>query len=286
MKKENEMKIKVVADSCCDLLKNQIDEETLSYASVPLTIRIDDVSYVDDEHLDVSDMLKRMNASNQLSTTGCPSPGAFAREFIQESITFCVTLSSELSGSFNSAITARKIVNDENPEKKVFVFDSLSASAGEILLVLKIKELVTKGFSSVESVVKTIESCRDNMVTFFAINKFDNFVKSGRMSKLDTIFASVLSIRPICGDDGAGKIKVYEKVRGEKSALRRIVEMIGERKDPTGQTMVITHCNNDDGAFFIKEYAKQLYDLKDILIFPMRGLSTFYANDRGIMLSV
>ncbi len=280
------MKIKVVADSCCDLLPRDIESEDFPYASVPLTIQIDGQSYVDDENLEVAETLRRMNASAGESATACPSPGAFAKEFIQESITFCVTLSSGISGSFNSALTAMKMVKESHPEKKVFVIDSLSASAGEILLVLKIKELISKGVSSVESILEAVEACRDNMVTYFAINKFDNFVKSGRMSKMETILASVLTIRPIAGDDGAGKIKVYEKVRGEKNAMRRIVEKIEERKDPTGQSMVITHCNNLDGALFIKEYAKELYDLKDVFIYPMRNLSVFYANDRGIMLSI
>ncbi len=278
------MKIKVVADSCCDLLPK--DVEGVSYSSVPMTIQIDGQNYSDTEDLDVNDTLARMNSSTAISTTACPSPGDFAKEFIQEAITFCVTVSSGISGSYNSALVAMKMVLDQYPDKKIFIIDSLSATGGEILLVLKILELIAKGVDSVESIFKTVEDCRDNMVSLFAINKFDNFVKSGRMSKMEDILASVLTIRPIAGDDGAGKVKVYDKVLGEKKALRRMVEMIRERKNPTGETMVITHCNNLSAALFVKDYAKKLYDLKDVLIYPMRNITVYFANDRGVMLAV
>ncbi|HZJ78390.1 MAG TPA: DegV family protein, partial [Clostridia bacterium] len=174
------MKFKLVVDSCCELTP-ELKEEPLNAVSVPLSMTVGNETFIDDENLDIDAFIEKMNNYSDKTISSCPSPQAFVDEFEKDETNFVVTLSSQLSGSNSSANIAKNIANEDGTQ--VHVFDSKSASAGELLIALKIKELVEKKLDK-NSIINTVEEFIKNMKTFFVLDNLDNLRKNGRMSKL------------------------------------------------------------------------------------------------------
>lgn len=279
------MSIRIVADSSCDLPVSFVTDKGVDFATVPLKIRVGELEFVDDAQLDVSKMLAAMKASKAPSSTACPSPEEFAAQFRQADEVYAVTISSKLSGTYNSACIAREMVLEECPHKKIHVLDSLSTSSAMGLLILRLMGYIRAGKLDFDAVVERVEHYRKTLSTRFLIQSFDNLIKAGRMSRITGTVAQVLSIRPICGDNGRGEIKIFEKVRGSKTAMTRLVEMMADKASPDGKPIFITHCNNPGDAEFLRDVACRLYKPSDVRLFEMRGLAAYYAGDKGVILA-
>lgn len=272
---------KIVADSSCDLNKDL--EEVMDVKLIPFKIDVDNDSFIDDENLDLSDLVKKMHASPNPIKTSCPSPGDFAAEYDADSV-YVVTISEQLSGTYNSAILARDMVLEENPDRFIHVFNSKGASVTETLTALKIKECLDEKLSNTELVEK-VEKFIDNMRTYFISEDLSNLVKNGRISKTKGLLINVLNIRPIMMATDDGNIEMIDKARGSKKAFKKLVEIIGE----TGvkfeeKTLAISHANALQKALDLKEDLKK-YNFKDIIIVETKGLSTGYVNDGGVILA-
>ncbi len=276
------MNYKIVADSGCDLNKEL--EQTLNINIVPLTIEIDSKRYSDDKNLDINQMLQEMKKSINAPKTSCPSPNDFIKAFKTEGDIFAVTLSSKLSGTYNSAMIAKDMVMNEIGNKFIHVFDSLSASVGETLVSLKIFDIAKRNYDRIQIVQKVNQYIKE-MKTFFVLESLDNLVKSGRMSALTGKVASLLSIKPIMRGSDEGTIQKFETVRGTKKAFRRLVEIIGEQGEKLEEKILgIGHCNCIERAKKIKSEILERYNLKDIIIVDMAGISSVYANEGGIVI--
>jgi len=266
------MKYKLVVDSCCELVPELV--ESLSAESVPLKMIVGDKEFVDDENLDVSDFINKMNSYKGQAKSSCPSPGEYAEKFTGAETIFTVTLSSQLSGSYASALIGKDIAKQNGVD--VHVFDSKSASAGELLVALKIKEFVDLCLDK-NQIVKNVMDFISNMRTF---------AKNGRMNKIVAHIASALNIRAVLGADSDGSIAFYSKARGTKQALEKLADTIGlHSKDTKGKTLVITHCDNAENADKFKHIVENKYSFKDILVVATRGLSSMYANTGGIIIA-
>lgn len=277
------MKVKIVADSCCDL--NEELKKELNIYKVPLSIYIDDIELKDDQKLDIKRLLEIMKKSDQAPRSASPSPSDFMRAYEGEESVFAVTLSSQLSSSYNHAVLAKKLAEEENSNKFIHIFDSLSASIGETLISLKIFELAKQNYKEIEIVEKVNEYIKE-MKTIFILESLDNLIKAGRMSKLMGIIGSALSIKLIMGATDEGTIKLVEKARGAKRAFKRMVEIIGERGDKLEEKILgIAHCNCLEKAEALKKEIKAKYNFKDVIIVETAGISTVYANDGGIIIS-
>ncbi len=277
------MKFKIVADSCCDLndeLMNQIN-----VALVPLTIQVGDKTYNDDENLDTKELLYSMKNCEESPKTACPSPNDFINAYIGEESVFVVTLSSALSGTYSSAVLAKDILLEEVNNKFIHVFDSLSASVGEALVSIKIFELAKNGYDNIQIVNKVNEYIKD-MKTFFVLESLDNLIKAGRISSLKGKIASLLSIKPVMRSTDKGEINMLESVRGSKKAFKRLVETIGEHGEKLEDKILgIAHCNCLEKALKFKEEVLKRYNFKDIIIVETAGISTVYANDGGLIIA-
>lgn len=277
--------MKIIADSCCDLndeLKKNIDIDL-----VPLTIRIDDEEFIDDESLDTDELINKMKDSNDYPKTASPSPMNFAEKYKQDDKSFVVTLSSALSSTYNSAMMAKNMILEEANDKFIHVFDSLSASVGETLTCIKIDELINKNFSENDIVIKTNQYIKE-MKTFFVLESLDNLIKAGRMSKLKGRIASALSIKPIMGSTDDGNIRLVKKARGTNKALSKLVDVIEEEGEHTKfseKILGISHVNAYERAKKLKEDILKKYKFKDIIIVEARGISTVYANEGGIIIA-
>ena len=218
------MKYKIVADSSCDL--NEELEKNVDVSLVPFKIDIDDSSYIDDENIDLVDMTKKMLASPNPIKTSCPSPGDFAEEYEEGENVFVVTISSKLSGTYNSALLAKDMAVESSPNKFIHVFDSKSASIGETLIALKIRECIDAKLSNGQ-IVEKIESFVNNMKTFFISDDLSNLIKNGRISKTKGLIINALNIVPIMGAID-GTIILVDKARGSKRAFIKLVQIISE----------------------------------------------------------
>lgn len=277
------MGIRIVADSSCDL--NEELRERLKVTLVPLTLEVGDKVYKDDEKLDVKTMLAEMKASPTSPKTACPSPNDFTKAYEGVDSVFVVTLSSALSGTYDSAVLAKNILLENIDNKFIHVFDSFSASVGETLISMKIFELAKKSYSNLQIVEKVNEYIK-SMKTIFLLESLDNLMKAGRLSKVKGRIASLLNIKPIMGSTEDGNIKLVEDVRGYKRAFMRFAEIIGEQGEKLEEKVIgIAHCNCRERAEQFKAELLKRYKFKDIIIVETAGLSSVYANQGGIIVA-
>ena len=276
------MDYRIIADSSCDL--DEVLQKELNISLVPFKIDVDEQSFLDDQDMDISELILAMKNSPNPVRTSCPSPGDFVEEYKKSDNIFVIAISSQLSGTYNSAVLAKEMVKEEFPDKFIHVFDSKSASIGETLIAVKIKELIDEKLSNIDIVKKVdeyIEECR----TFFILESLDNLIKNGRISKTKGLIANVLNLKPIMGSDDDGNIQLIENGRGTKRAFKRLVEIIGESGVKFEErVLAISHANALDRAKGLKNDIKDKYKFKDIILVEQGGLSTAYANDGGIVL--
>lgn len=277
----------ILADSCCDLSPELLKKTQAKIA--PLTITIDDTHYVDDGTVDIPPYLAAMKASKNPVRSACPSPDLYAEDIkAADDDCFIITLSSKLSGSHNAAVLGVQLAEEDMPEKKVHVFDSESASAGETYLALMIHDLIAAG-KSFEQIVETVEEKIRSMHTLFVLDSLDNLVKNGRISKTVALLANVLSIRLLMSDDGHGAIKNISKARGIKGALTQMVETCRKHTEglaAASQRLVISYCNCPERARQVRDMIRaKCPAIGEIVMTPTSALSSMYANDGGVVIA-
>lgn len=277
----------ILADSCCDLSPELLKKTQAKVA--PLTITIDDTHYVDDGTVDIPPYLAAMKASKNPVRSACPSPDLYAEDIkAADDDCFIITLSSKLSGSHNAAVLGVQLAEEDMPEKKVHVFDSESASAGETYLALMIHDLIAAG-KSFEQIVETVEEKIRSMHTLFVLDSLDNLVKNGRISKTVALLANVLSIRLLMSDDGHGAIKNISKARGIKGALTQMVETCRKHTEglaAASQRLVISYCNCPERARQVRDMIREKCPaIGEIVMTPTSALSSMYANDGGVVIA-
>ncbi|NLL69898.1 MAG: DegV family protein [Epulopiscium sp.] len=277
------MTVKIVADSSCDMTEEMRKE--LDVEIVPLTLQIGDKIYTDDEHLDIQMYLKDMKEYAEAPKTSCPSPQQFMKAYEGKESVFVVTLSSALSGTYNSAVLAKNMFLEEVGEKFIHVFNSFSACVGETLISFKISDLAKKNINEweiVEKVTKYIEE----MKTFFLLESLENLSKAGRLHPVIAKIANVLSIKPIMGSTDDGHIRLVHKARGYKRAFQKFIDTIGEEGTNLEEKVLgIAHCNCLNRALDFKKEVQKRYNFKEIIIVEMAGLSSTYANDGGLVIA-
>lgn len=279
------MKYKILVDSCTDL---PIQLKTDSHFKIiPLTLIIDDKIIVDNEDLNQKEFLNIMNKSPNSPKSACPSPEDYMREFEGDGDTYVVTISSELSGSYNSALLAKKLYLEEHPSsnKKIEVIDSRSASVGQTLIAMKIKELINSGHIF-DEITEKIKIFRSEMKTKFVIESLENLRKNGRLSHIKAILSNVLNIKPVMGATPEGTICKLDQARGIDKALIKMSEIIeGDVIKPQEKILGIAHCNCKERANFVKEEILKRVPFKDCFIVDTAGVSTMYANEGGIIVA-
>lgn len=275
------MSYRIIGDSCTDLPKEV--KEDPHFKLVPLTLIVDNGSIVDDESFHQADFLEKVRLSPNSPKSACPSPEDYMNYFDFEGDIYIVTLSSQLSGSYNSAELAKKLYLEEHPDKKVEVIDSRSASVGQTLIAMKIKELIEQKLPF-ESVVEKIHAFRDSLKTKFVLESLDTLRKNGRLSGLQAVICSALNIKPVMGATPEGTICKVDQARGIVKALLAMVKSIEEDVIKPGERILgIAHCNNYERALFVKEEIMKRIPFKDFFIVNTAGVSSMYANEGGII---
>ena len=276
------MSFKIVVDSCCDL-PAQLRRDPC-FVQVPLTIHCGGSAFVDDEGLDQADLLWAMKQDENAPTTACPSPQAYLDAFQGADDVYVVTLSALLSGSHNSAEQARRLLEEDEPQANVHVFNSCSASSGEVLVAKKIRELAEAGLPF-KKVVREVEQFIYRMKTLFVLESLENLRKNGRLTKLQAVVTSALKIKLLCGATPEGEICKLGQALSMKQALSKLVDRIAADPGHRGRTVAICHCNCLDRAFQVKQQIEAKCQAEKILILEAGGITTVYADDGGIVVA-
>lgn len=279
------MSLRIIGDSLFDLNDNL--RKIINPIIVPLKISVGDRHFIDDEALDKRELMKIVKEYPEAAKTSSPSPYDFMKAFEKagDSDIYCITVAAKHSATFMNAIYAKEMYLEKTKDKIIHVIDSFTASGGETLIGMKILELEKLNLKA-EQICERINEYVSEMKTYFVLESIDNLVKSGRISSVVAKVVTTFSIRPIMETEDDGTLKMCEKVRGTKKALRRLVDIIGERGDRIEEKiMSIAHCNCAERAETLKAEILSRYRFKDIVILEMGGVSGLYANNGGIIIS-
>ena len=273
------MKFKIILDSSSNMKKDDIKSDNVSLDIAPLTVHVAGKDYVDDGTSTRREVLDALNATKEKSTSSCPAPYAYLSKMTDADYYIIITLSSKLSGSYNSALVAKNSFSDPD---KVLVIDSKLVAGSMELIAREAFKLINEN-KSFEEISKELVSFTDNMQLLFVLNKFDNFVKSGRVNRIVGFLASKLLIKPLCiGEDG--EIKIKEKVRTIEGVLKRLVINIGKLIPETkGRNCIISETDNQKGAEWLKNEIEKQYHFDSVTIRENNVLCSFYALEGGII---
>ena len=279
------MSYKVVIDSCGELLDEW--KQDPRFESVALTLSVDGVNIIDDETFDQADFLKRVAECPECPKSACPSPERYMRAFDCEAEhVYAVTLSAELSGSYNSAVLGKNLLQEDHPDRQIHIFNSKSASVGQTLIAMKIQECEEAGLPF-EQVIETVDAYIEQQHTFFVLDNLETLRKNGRLSKVKALVASALKIKPVMGSTEEGAICQLDQARGMNKARVKMAQIIVEKTADSGQkTLAISHCNCHERAILLKNALEERMPIKKIVILDTAGVSSMYANDGGVIVAV
>ena len=278
------MRYKIIGDSCLDLTKEMRKDPC--YSMIPLTLMVGERHFVDDETFDQKEFIKVVKEYPECPKSACPSPEMFKEAYCcEEENVFVITLSAALSGSYNSAVLAKSLYEEEYGKKNILVLDSKSASSGQLNIAMYIRELCDQGLEF-DEICEKAAACRDRMNTYFVLESLDTLKKNGRLTGLQAFFATKLNIKPVMGADHGVIIKL-DQARGIQKALQRMAEIaVKEAGTTKDKRLVIAHCNAPERAQSMKEKLCSMAEFKEVVITDTCGVSTVYANDGGVILAL
>ncbi len=273
----NMRKIKIVVDSSADLLTLQ----GIAFGVAPLKIITKEKEFTDDATLDASDMVKWFDSYSGTSKTSCPSTGDWLEAFEDYDEIYCVTITSGLSGSYNSACVAKKMYETENPGRKVLVIDSLSAGPELVLIVEKLEKFIGQNMPF-EDICREVEKYQQKTGLVFVLESLKNFAANGRVSPVVAKMAGILNIRVVGKASDTGTLEPVRKCRGEIKSLKTIINHLKENGLSRGKVR-IAHCENEGAASKLEIMIKEAFHTRDIKIHACRGLCSYYAEKGGLL---
>ena len=278
------MSYKIVVDSCCELPENYKNDSR--FQIVPLGLEVGDYVIQDDENFNQKEFLQKVADYPLCPKSSCPSPEKYREAYHDEADeVYAVTLSSHLSGSYNSAELGRSLYGEKYGEKKIHVVDSESASCGETQLVEKIIACKEAGLGF-EETVKAVETFKRKMRTYFVLDNLETLRKNGRLSSVKALVASTLNIKPVMVGN-RGVIEQKGQAIGVNKALAKMADFIvGDVEKPEERMLMITHCNCPERADYMRGLMEKKASYRKVLIMDTAGVSSMYANDGGVIVTL
>ena len=271
------MNIKIV----CDSSSNIFSMEGLNYASVPMKIIAGEKEFVDIAGLDLKGMVEYLQEYKGKSGSSCPNVQEWLDAFGEADVVFGVTITKNLSGSYNAAQQAAATYMEENPGKKAYIFDSLSAGPELMLIVDKIAELANQG-CGFDSIVSQVLDYHNHCHTIFCLQSMTNLARNGRVHPAAAKIAGMLGIR-VVGVAMGGTIVPIHKPRGEKKALAAMVDSMVQRGLQDGSLVRIAHCFGEDTANAFMLAVKDRFPNCRFILEHTSALCSFYAEAGGLI---
>ena len=270
-------KIKIVADSSANVLTL----ENTAFAAAPMKVITEAREFVDDAALDVDAMVAWFDGYKGKSKTSCPNPSDWLEAFGDADEVYCITITSGLSGSYNSACIAKQMYEAENGGKRVCVIDSLSAGPELVLTIEKLEEYISRGMSF-DDISKKIEAYKQKTGLAFMLQSLKNFAANGRVSPAVAKIAGVLGIRIVGKASDQGTLEPTNKCRGEEKSLSAILSHLKNSGLSKGKVR-IAHCMNEGAAKKLKEMILSQMAQVDVQIHRCKGLCSYYAEKGGLL---
>lgn len=279
------MKYRIAMDSAGELTDDLKNRE--EFVIVPLTLRIGDEEICDDGTLSQIELVKKIAACPSCPKSACPSPEDYRSAYdCDAEHVYVITVSAELSGSYQSAVIGMNMYLEDHPDVKMHVFNSKSTSVGELLILLKIKELEKENLPF-EEIAERTEAYISSRNTLFTLDNLETLRKNGRLSRLKALAASVLKIKPVCYATEEGTIDQLDQARGNNKAMVKLVDYTVARTVDSGERVLgISFCNCRDRAIMVRDAILSRMHVKEVVLIETGGLSTLYANDGGIIIVI
>lgn len=270
------MKNRIVMDSAGDIkvLKG------VDFVSVPLKIMTDSRQFVDDEKMNVTDMVGHLKSYRGRSSTSCPSVGEYLEAFGDAENVYCITITSNLSGSYNAAAIAAQTYKEQHPERNVYVFDSLSAGPHMTLLAQKLSQFVAEKLPF-QQIVEQGKAYLDKTRLAFSLESLTNLANNGRVPGAVAKIAGILDIR-LTGIAFEGRLKPIGKARGAKKVAPEIMRILAEQGYAGGRVL-ISHCMNLPGAETLRRMILEKFPKAQVEMGTTGGLCSFYAEQGGLL---
>lgn len=272
------MNFKIIADSSADMLTLQ----GVPFETTPLKIVTDKKEYIDDANLQVDAMVDDLFNYKGKSSSSCPNADEWLSAFGDAQYIFCVTITATLSGSYNAACIAKEMYEEQYPNRKVFVINSLSTGPEMKLIIEKIKELILQG-NTFEDICKQVTAYTNKTGLIFMLESMKNLANNGRVSHIAAKAAGLLGIRVVGKASDKGDLQPLDKARGEQKALASIIDCMHD-EGYWGGKVRIAHCQNIQVAESIKQLLTKEFANADAEIYACRGLCSFYAEKGGVLI--
>ena len=278
------MSYKIVVDSCCELPEEY--RKDARFQIIPLGLEVGEYQVLDDENFNQKEFLQKVAAYPHCPKSSCPSPERYREAYhCDAEEIYVITLSSHLSGSYNSAELGRKLYEEKYGEKQIHIIDSESASCGETQIAMQIMADNEMGLSFAETCERA-ENFKLRMKTYFVLDNLETLRKNGRLTGVKALVASTLNIKPVM----VGKRGVIEQkgqAIGINKALARMADhLVADVDNPQERTLMITHCNCPERAEYMRNLMEKRASYRSILIMDTAGISSMYANDGGIIVTL
>ena len=253
-----------------------------NFACAPLKVTAGDREYVDTAVADVAEMVAFLREYKGKASTACPSVGDYVEAFGDADEVYCVTITSNLSGSYNAAVVAAETWKEQHPESKIHVFDSLSAGPEMTLLAEKIHSLLQEQ-CAFEEVVTRGKEYLANTHLLFSLESLHNLANNGRVPGAVAKLAGMLGLRLIGKASDEGTLQPTGKARGEKKVVPELMKHL-ESMGYQGGRIRIHHCFNETAAMELKNSVMEKYPGADVVLGTCRILCSFYAEFGGMLI--
>lgn len=256
--------MRLFADSASDLPKDFFENEQVEM--FPLRVHIGDEEFEDIRTIHSKKVFDAIRNDIRPKTSQV-SPdemlAAFEKLAKDGEEGFYIAFSSELSGTYSTAVMVANQVREENPDLKLTILDSKAASLGYGLLVKEAVKLRSQGHP-IDEIIERVRIMADHMESLFTVEDLDYMAKGGRISKGSAFFGGLLNIKPLLHVED-GKLVPIEKLRGRKKVLKRMVELMDERGEQLEkQIIAISHGDDEEFANMLKADIEEQFHPKNV----------------------
>jgi DegV family protein with EDD domain len=260
------MQVKILADSACDLPKSFYEENKVTL--FPLKVEINNQEFEDVKNIDPKTIYEAIR-NGSIPKTSQVSPLLFQEVFTQMAENnekgIYIAFSSQLSGTYSTAVMILDQVKEKYPNFDLTIVDSKCASLGQGLIVKEAARLAANNVSK-EEILKKVQFMADHMEHLFTVEDLDYLAKGGRVSKASAFLGGLLNIKPILNVED-GKLVPIEKIRGKKKVLRRLIELMEERGENfQDQIIGISHADSEETAIEVKGMIEEEFRPKEVYI--------------------
>lgn len=280
------MATRIITDSSIDFPEELLNE--LNVTIIPLNLLFGDEEYKAGVDLDTSTFYQKLKKSKELPKSSAPSPQDFLTKYEEsnaEDDILVIALSESLSTTYDNAVLARKMFHEEQPDRRIEVINSNTASSGLGIIVCHAAEMARDG-ESFESIVKQAHEYTEDTLTMFLLDTLDNVIKGGRLDRVRGTIASALNIKLLMKASDDGSLEVLDKVRGNKRAIRQFIQKIGEYgHNLEDKVLAVAHSNCEEKAKALIDQIQERYKFKDVILSTMGPLIGTYAGEGGLLVA-